>query len=178
MNAAITKIRLIRLSAVLFAGSCTVAYAQQATPIPAPKQDQPAVEDARPIIPEKEVQQYGDLARQLVEEVDKLVRRGLRDAADEVQRRLDQAGGEPRHDGADRERVEHLLQAAEHLSQAGMEDEALKLRKQAEELSKKDVAHPEELERLRKRVDQLERTIQALKDENRELRRLIPQRPL
>lgn len=168
---------------VLLTSGCGAVCAQEGAPEPAPQRDQPSPETpenpGRPFLTDKEVQQYRDLARELGEEIESMIRRGLRDAAGEVQRRLEQSGGERVPAEPVRERVEHLLKAAEHLAQAGLGEEAARLRKQADQLGRKPSGSPgQELEVLHKRLEQLERAVQELKQENRELRRLIEQKPL
>lgn len=160
------------------------AHGQEAEPPAPPKPDRagasPQEKSPRPILSEREVEEYKDLARQLGEEIDRLIRRGLRDAADEVQRRFEQPGSEPQEETPARPRAEHLRQAAEHLAQAGMEADAARLRREADELMREEsVRRPRpESGSLEKRLEHLEGVVQGLREEIRELRRLLERKPL
>lgn len=151
-----------------------------ASPRPSPAPSEPRRAPERPVLTERDVQEYKDLARQLGEEIDRLVRKGLCDAADELQRRVEQAAGGSPQGLASQRKADHLLEAAEHLAQAGREQEAAALRSQAEQLKREEgnCLRCSDLESLRRRVDQLESTVQGLKEENRELRRLLERKPL
>lgn len=186
MNKPTPGTRLARLLFITLLSTLGVtAFAQQAGHPPVPPDARPSVEPGKPGelpgVTGKEIPEYQDLARQLGAEIDKLVRKGLRDAADEVQRRMEKAGQPVTPDNSVREQVEHLRQAAEHLAQAGLEGDAANVRKQADELARAalvGVSEPAGLQPLCKRVEDLERTVKELRQELRELRRLLEQKPL
>lgn len=185
MNKQLPGSKSVQLLLILLSALGVSALAQQNGHPPVPPDAGPSQEAAGPGelpgLTGKEVAEYQDLARQLGAEIDKLVRKGLRDAADEVQRRLEKAAQPAPADRSARERVEHLREAAEHLAQAGLQEDAASVRKQAEELARTAQAgasEPAELQRLRQRVAALEGAVQELQQELRELRRLLEQKPL